>query len=218
MTRVKICGITNSEDALAAVRLGTDALGFIFVEGTPRYIEPKQAEEITSQVPPFITRVGVFDDRSPEEIRKIAESCRLDALQIHVDDMSQDYSNLAKRRIIKVCRVKDEASLHNALSPQGLKSSRVDACLLDTYSKNKLGGTGTTFDWSLAVKAKSIVGPTFPIILSGGLNPDNVAEAIKRVEPFAVDVGSGVEERPGKKDHDKLSRFIETVLKSNRPF
>jgi len=216
VTVIKICGITNAEDALAAARFGAHALGFIFVKGTPRYIEPERASEITKQLPPFITRVGVFDDRPVEEIERIADLCRLDALQLHVDSMSERHFRLAKRRIIKVCRVKDESSLYDSLSAKGLKASQIDAYLLDTYSKNRLGGTGTTFDWSLALKAKVIVGPTFPMILSGGLNPDNVAEAIKRVEPYAVDVGSGVEERPGKKDHNQLRRFIETVLESNR--
>jgi phosphoribosylanthranilate isomerase len=216
MARIKICGITNAEDALAAARFGAHALGFIFVKGTPRYIEPERAAEIAKQLPPFITRVGVFDHRPADEIERIADLCRLDALQLHVDNMSESHFRLAKRRIIKVCRVKDEGSLYDSLSSKGLKAPQIDAYLLDTYSENRLGGTGTTFDWSLALKAKAIVGPTFPIILSGGLNPDNVAEAIKSVEPYAVDVGSGVEERPGKKDHNKLRRFIETVLESNR--
>ena len=215
MAVVKICGITNADDALTAARLGAHALGFIFVEGTPRYLEPERAAKIIAELPPFITRVGVFAQRPADEIARIAEFCRLDVLQLHIDSLSEDYSKYGERRIIKVCRVKDEDGLGQALSSQERESPQIGAYLLDTYSKDKLGGTGKTFDWSLALKAKSLVGPDFPIILSGGLSPDNVAQAIKKVEPYAVDVGSGVEERPGKKNHDKLKSFIGTVLELN---
>lgn len=200
MTRIKICGITNVDNALAAVKYGTDALGFVFVPGTPRYIEPENAAEIIAQIPPFVTIVGLFVDESKERIQQIADLCKLDILQLHGHE-SPDFCQEFTRRVIKAFRIKNAESL--TVLPQ----YTVSAYLLDTYVKGTMGGTGVTFDWSLALDAKQ----HGSIILAGGLNPNNVAQAIQQVHPYGVDVSSGVEAEPGRKDHNKLKNFIEAV-------
>jgi len=204
LTKIKICGITNVEDAHAAVDLGADALGFIFVPDTPRYIELQDAAQIISKLPPFITKVGVFADVSPEAISQIVQTCGLNAIQLHGSETPEYCDNIGARvrvTIIKSFRVKDRHSL----SP--IPEYRVSAYLLDTYVKGKKGGTGETFNWDLAIKAKQYG----RIIIAGGLTPENVASAVQYVRPYAVDVGSGVEASPGKKDHAKIKAFIENV-------
>lgn len=197
MVRVKICGITNIEDALLAVELGADALGFIFAE-SPRRVSSEGVASIVSQLPPFVSKVGVFVDEEKEEVAEIADVCGLDTLQFHGVE-PPDYCTRFREKVIKSLRVK------NADSIEVLPSYSVDAFLLDTHVEGVPGGTGVTFDWNLAVQAKKYG----RIILSGGLNPQNVAEAIERVRPYAVDVSSGVEMRTGKKDPEKLRTFIE---------
>ncbi|MDO8683655.1 MAG: phosphoribosylanthranilate isomerase [Armatimonadota bacterium] len=206
MTRVKICGITNVEDALAAVECGADAIGFIFAS-SPRRVDACAAKRISDKLPPFITRVGVFTDANPG-LLQVAEVCGLDVIQLH-GEQSEDFAKSiqASRRIIRVVRVKDKKSLTQL---KGYPSA--DAYLLDTYSKDARGGTGKTFDWEIAVKAKEF---GKPLILSGGLNPENVAEAVKLVRPYAVDVSSGVESSPGKKDLIKMKELIENVRKAD---
>jgi phosphoribosylanthranilate isomerase len=199
MVRVKICGITNIEDALLAVKLGADALGFIFAE-SPRRVDPETVAGIVSQLPPFVSKVGVFVDEDKEMVAKIAHLCGLDTLQFHGVE-PPEYCARFQEKVIKALRVK------NAESLEVLSSYSVDAFLLDTHVEGVPGGTGITFDWSFAVEAKKYG----RIILSGGLNPENVAEAIKLVRPYAVDVSSGVEMRTGKKDPEKLKAFIERV-------
>ena len=203
-TRIKICGITNAEDAHAAADLGTDALGFIFVPGTPRYIEPQTAKRIISELPPFITTVGVFADASPEAILQTVRVCGLSVVQLHGSETPEYCTDVGARHavpLIKAFRVKDQQSL----SP--IPKYKVSAYLLDTYVKGKKGGTGEIFNWDLAREAK----PYGRIVIAGGLTPKNVAQAALHVRPYAVDVSSGVECSPGKKDHEKIRAFIGNV-------
>ncbi len=207
MTKIKICGITNLADAQLAVELGADALGFVFYHKSPRYIKVRDAANICNQLPPFVTKVGVFVDELEYEIEKALQDCLLTALQFHGEE-PPGFCIKFPAQSIKAIRVRDENSLHAAAEYD------VDALLLDSYTETPTecrGGTGRTFDWSLAVKAREI-GP--PIILSGGLTTVNVQEAIRKVRPYAVDVSSGVEREPGKKDPEKLRRFIELVKAS----
>ena len=203
-TRIKICGITNLEDARAAVDLGADALGFIFVPGTPRYIEPQVAERIIGDLPPFVTTVGVFADASPERISQTVRVCGLNVVQLHGSETPEYCSNVVARHavpLIRAFRVKDRHSLSS------VPKYEVSAYLLDTYVKGKKGGTGETFNWELAREAKAYG----KIIVAGGLTPENVAQAVQHVRPYAVDVSSGVEAEPGKKDHAKIRAFVESV-------
>lgn len=198
--KIKICGITNRDDALRAVDLGADALGFIFYPKSPRFVKVAAAADICASLPPFVAKVGVFVDELEYEIERALRDCLLTALQFHGDEPPGFCQKFAAQSI-KAIRVRDESSLRTAAEYD------VDALLLDTYTESEQGGTGRTFDWSLAVKAKEKLSP--PIILSGGLTPDNVAGAIQAVQPYGVDVSSGVEREPGKKDPEKLRRFIE---------
>jgi len=204
-TKIKICGITNLPDAQLAVELGADALGFIFYPKSPRYIKVTAAADICSVLPPFVAKVGVFVDELEYEIEKALAECLLTALQFHGDEPPGFCQKFAAKSI-KAIRMRDEDSLRAAAEYD------VDALLLDTYTDDSRGGTGKTFDWSLAVKAKETLAP--PIILSGGLTSVNVQEAIRKVRPYAVDVSSGVEREPGKKDPEKLRRFIELCKSS----
>ena len=207
MTRVKICGITSIEDAMAAVEAGADAIGFVFAP-SPRQIDSATAKRIADALPPFIARVGVFVNADPS-LLEVARDCGLDAAQLHGEQSDLFAQLLAPHiRIIRVLRVKDEESLASIKSYPA-----ADAYLLDTFSKDALGGTGKSFDWELAVKAKQF---GKPVILSGGLNPENVEEAVRLVRPYAVDVSSGVELSPGKKDHNKIKELVENVRKADQ--
>lgn len=199
MSNIKICGITNKEDAQVAVAAGADALGFIFYERSPRYVTPDTVRAITSAIPPFVATVGVFVNTPADKVNEAARSCGLHAVQLHGDE-SPDYCDQIEGSIIKAVRVKDD-SFQTVIAPY-----RVQAVLLDTYAPDKYGGTGKTFDWSLIKQQRS-----HRIILSGGLTPENVAEAIRFVQPYAVDTGSGVEATPGRKDHDKVRAFIDAA-------
>ncbi len=200
-TKIKICGITNAKDAHAAADLGADTLGFIFVPDTPRYIDPQVAERIMGDLPPFITTVGVFADASLETVSQTILDCGLNAVQLHGSETPEYCREIKCAKVIKAFRVKDRDSL----SP--IPEYQVDAYLLDTYVKDKKGGTGETFNWDLARDAKAYG----RIIIAGGLTPENVARAVQYVKPYAVDVSSGVESSPGKKDHAKIKTFIENV-------
>jgi phosphoribosylanthranilate isomerase len=197
MVRVKICGITNLGDALIAAEFGADALGFVFFKGSPRYVPPDEARKIILGLPPFITTVGVFVDEKPEEVERIVKHTAVDVAQFHGHEPPE--ACMTGRRVIKAIRIKELADL------EPLKHYRVSAFLLDTYAPDSFGGTGQTFNWDVALDAKQFG----KIILSGGLNPDNVEKAIRWVRPYAVDVSSGVEEEKGRKDHTKLKLFIE---------
>jgi phosphoribosylanthranilate isomerase len=201
-TRIKICGITNLEDAHLATQLGADALGFVF-SPSPRHISPEKAHDIISQLPPFIHTVGVFANEPLRKIVETLDSCAIDVVQLHGDE-SQKYCQELKefnKKIIKAIRVRDELSLLELLSFD------VDAYLFDSYSKEAYGGTGKTFDWGL-LKGKKFAKP---VILSGGLEAGNVREAIQAFQPYAVDASSRLEKEPGFKDPNKVKAFIKAV-------
>jgi phosphoribosylanthranilate isomerase len=202
MVHIKICGITNSGDALLAAELGAHALGFIFYQKSPRYVAPDKARHIVGQLPPFVATVGVFVDEDPAKVRELASLAGLDWLQLHGSE-SPDYCRSLGRRVIKGFRVKGDEIYAQIKAYQGA----AQAFLLDTYKPGTPGGTGETFDWELARQ----VNKCGPIILAGGLTPDNVAQAIHIAQPAAVDVASGVEAAPGKKDPEKLRAFFEAI-------
>ena len=197
--RVKICGLTRAEDALKAAESGADALGFIFAE-SQRRITPEAARAIIDLLPPWVSRVGVFVDEEIRLVREILDYCSLDYLQFHGHE-DPAYCRQFPRRAIKALRVQQESDI------SCLAKYSLPFYLLDTFTKDQMGGTGQTFDWKLAVMAKSYG----RIILSGGLTPLNVAQAIQLVRPCGVDASSGLEVCPGQKDHSKLSSFFDAV-------
>lgn len=198
MVRVKICGITSLEDALQAVQAGADALGFVFYGQSPRNLAPERAASIISELPPFVQAVGLFVNADAGFVNDTADRCRLDLVQLHGDE-APEYCEQIRRRVIKAFRVRDSSSL----AP--VRDYRVAGILLDAYYPGAYGGTGLSFNWELAGSAKDFG----PVILAGGLAPDNVREAVERVAPYAVDVSSGVESSPGKKDPDLVRKFIQ---------
>jgi phosphoribosylanthranilate isomerase len=202
--RIKICGITNEEDGLAAAKFGADALGFVFAP-SPRRISVERAREIIKVLPPLVQTVGVFVNEDPEKVLSTAAACGLDILQFHGDE-SATYCSSFDRRVIKAVRLQSRDDLDNLSKYVKV----VDALLLDTYVPNKLGGTGITFDWKLAVEARRYG----KIILAGGLNPENVAAAISMVKPYAVDASSGLEQSPGAKDHEKMAQFMREAIQA----
>lgn len=208
MTRIKICGITNTEDARAACDYGADALGFIFVSQSPRFVGPlERARRLLHDVPPLVWRIGVFDTPNAD----FSGPPELHAIQYYRECAMQAGAFAPYRHTplpIKAFRVKDEESLKEIVTYSGPK----EMILLDTYSPNALGGTGHTFNWDLAKRAKNL---GLPLILAGGLTPENVGDAIAAVRPYAVDVSSGVECEPGRKDHDALRRFIRAVREAD---
>ncbi|MEK9629780.1 MAG: phosphoribosylanthranilate isomerase [Nitrospinota bacterium] len=204
-TQVKVCGMTNLKDALAAVESGADAIGFIFYKKSPRSVNMKTVREIVAELPPFVDTVGVFVNETADQINKIADRCKLDRIQLHGDE-SPAFCNKIRRRVIKAIRVKDMQSLKN------LSNYPVSSFLLDTYSEEQKGGTGKIFDWNLVHPAKKCG----PVILAGGLTPNNVRQAIRRVQPYGVDVCSGVESQPGIKDHTKMKEFLNIVKTGKR--
>jgi phosphoribosylanthranilate isomerase len=199
--RVKICGITCAEDALAAVEAGADALGFMFYERSSRYIAPQEAARIITQLPPFVSKTGVFVDASPASIAETIAQCRLDCLQFHGTE-TPEMCQHPSLPVVKAFRVAGEECL------QIFPTFKTAAWLLDSYVPGQLGGTGAKFNWDLAVAAAKL---GRPIILAGGLTSENVAEAVRQTQPFAVDVSSGVESSPGRKDRTKMHAFIQAV-------
>lgn len=206
-TRIKVCGITTAEDAKEAIRLGVDAIGFIFVENSPRYISPEKAKEIVMQLPPFIHLVGVFVNCDPVEVEEIIEYCGLTHVQLHGSEdvdyclrLSQDATPC---RVLKAFRVGPESTAADFLPYE----QAVSGFLLDTYVEGQEGGTGRPFDWSV-IEALQL---KLPLILAGGLSPENVAEAVQNVRPYAIDVNSGVEDEPGRKNPDKMRLLVESV-------
>ena len=200
-TKVKICGVTTVVDALAAAEAGADMIGLMFYEQSPRHITLAQAAEISRALPPFVLRVGVFVNPQEALVTRAIGECNLSLLQFHGDETSEFCTQFGLMSM-KAIRVRDAESLKT------LENFQTDAFLLDAHSKSGLGGTGEKFNWDLAVAAQKFGKPLF---LAGGLTPENVAEAVKKVQPFGVDVSSGVESAPGKKDHAKLKAFIEAA-------
>ncbi len=206
MTKIKICGLTNLEDASAAIDFGADALGFVFFKESPRNISPEKAAAIIAKLPAFTTTVGVFVNEPREEILKIVDQTGVSVIQLHGEEPPE--SCLLTRKVIKGIRIKSIESLEPLKRYQGL----VSAFLLDTYAPHKLGGTGQVFNWDIALEAKAFG----RVILAGGLTPANISEAIRMVKPYAVDVSSGVELEKGKKDHQKMRLFIERARSAAR--
>ena len=199
MVKVKICGITNLDDAMAAADFGADALGFVFFKKSPRYLSPANAKKIIKRLPPFISTVGVFVNENKKNIEKIVLQTGINIIQLHGDETPKA-CNLSKP-VIKAIRVKSIETL-------GLVSKykdKVAVFLLDTYTPEVFGGTGQVFNWDIAVEAKKFG----RVILAGGLTPENIEKAVRLVHPYAVDVSSGVEAEKGKKDHLKMKLFIE---------
>jgi phosphoribosylanthranilate isomerase len=197
MVKIKICGITSIDDARHAAACGADALGFVFFAGSPRCITPEQAREIIAALPPLVVHVGLFVNEDPERIQAVADFCGLDILQLHGDESPQG-CNLFQRRVIKALRVRDAESL------AGHRNFAVSALLLDAWVAESYGGTGHRCNWDLAAD----VARERTMLLAGGLTPDNVAEAVRAVRPYGVDVSSGVEAAPGHKDPQKVADFI----------
>ncbi|MCB2427345.1 phosphoribosylanthranilate isomerase [Methylophaga pinxianii] len=199
-TRVKICGITRRQDAEFAVKSGADAIGLVFYEPSPRAVTVSQAMAITAQLPPFVSTVGLFVNASVETVRHILEQVPLSLLQFHGDE-SADFCTQFNVPFIKAIRMQSAADLIQAAED----FSEASALLLDSYQQGVPGGTGQTFDWSMITAVNK------PLILAGGLTTENVAEAIRQVSPYAVDVSGGVEESKGLKSNNKISAFMREV-------
>jgi phosphoribosylanthranilate isomerase len=200
-TRVKICGITRIEDAIAAAQAGADAIGLVFEAKSPRYVGLEQAQAIVRALPPFVTVVGLFVDAAPGTIETVLGRVSLDLLQFHGNETPQQCRRY-HRPYIKAIHMQPDIDLRQ----KARLYADAEGLLLDARVAHVAGGSGQTFDWSLVPHD-----PGKPVILAGGLTPQNVAEAIRQVRPFAVDVSSGVERSKGIKDHQKISAFIEAV-------
>jgi phosphoribosylanthranilate isomerase len=203
-TRVKICGITNADDAQDAVNAGADALGFNFYQKSPRYLTVAKATEITKKISLFVMRVGVFVNAPKEQVAEAIHECRLEMLQFHGEEQPEFCTQFGLISM-KAFRILDAGSLEE------LKRYKTDAYLLDAWAPDEHGGTGKTFNWELAKEAQKLGRPIF---LAGGLTPENVAAAVRKVRQFGVDVSSGVESYPGKKDPAKVRAFINAVRKA----
>ena len=202
MMKVKICGITNHEDAQKAMYYGAYAAGFIFHKKSPRYVSPSKARKLIEALPPFIVPVGVFVDLKEKAVRDICQFTRIRTVQFHGEETPLYCKRFTDYKIIKAFRVND------MFDPVGVRKYKVDAYLFDTFQENVIGGTGKTFNWEV------LKGHKFekPVILSGGLTAENVADAIGSVNPYAVDVSSGVEKTPGIKDPRKIREFMKAAL------
>jgi phosphoribosylanthranilate isomerase len=203
-TWIKMCGMTRAEDALAAADAGADAVGFIFAE-SPRRIEPQAARAIGRVLPPHILRFGVFVDEAPATIGHVIEEAGLDRVQLYGFEEAL-LREVVGTRMVKAFRVADESVLTE------IRSWNPDCFFLDTFSRHAVGGTGESFDWSIALRAKALG----RVVLAGGLDPENVADAIREVEPFGVDVSSGIEDTPGHKSPDKIWAFVKAVRAADR--
>lgn len=206
MTFVKICGITNLEDAVTAVDAGADYLGFNFYPASPRYIAPNIARKIISELPPQILTVGVFvNEKTPADVLRIADVAGVKVVQLHGDEPSEYCKKLKDRYVIKALRVNADFDVQTVVGCGG------DAVLLDGFDRQVRGGTGKVFDWRVAQNAQRLISKVF---LAGGLSPENVGEAINTVQPYAVDVCSSIEREPGKKDVGRMKLFIERARRA----
>lgn len=201
MTRIKICGITRVEDAQTVASCGADAIGLVFYEKSPRHVTMQQAAQLAAAIPPFVTRVGLFVNPSEEEVRNVLRQVPLDVLQFHGEEAPEFCAQFG-RSYLKAVRVKAGVDLVQCAARYG----SAQGLLLDAYVEGTHGGTGESFDWALIPHDLPL-----PVILSGGLHAGNVAQAIKRVRPYAVDVSSGVEAEKGIKDAAKIAAFINEV-------
>ncbi len=207
MTLIKICGITNLDDALAAVAAGADALGFNFYKPSPRYITPQNAREIIDQLPDELMTVGVFvNEETPEDVRQIATEAGVAALQLHGDESPGYCRELADRFVIKTLAVSAN------FDSQMVHTYPTDAIMLDTKDNALRGGTGRRFDWSIAKQVNELGKKLF---LAGGLSPENIAEAIRTVRPYAVDACSALENKPGIKNHERMRAFVDAARGSS---
>ena len=195
--RIKICGVTNLDDARLCVAVGADAIGLNFVEGTPRYVTPETAARIVAALPPFVTPVGVFWDHAPGHVKAIAEQCGLGALQFHGDEAPEDLHDF-RLPVIKTLKIAGAADIER------MAAYRVAAFLLDSPARWSEGEARPVIPWDVA----AAMARRHPVLLSAGLTPDNVGEAVRRVRPYGVDVTSGVEARPGRKDEARVTRFV----------
>ncbi len=200
MTKVKICGIKTLSDAKFAVDYGADAIGFVFAESI-RNVGGEKARAIIQKLPPFVTTVGLFVNDTAENIEAICRFCGLDAIQLHGNERPALLNKLKVFKTIKAFRIRNEKDI------LPIKKYKPDAILLDGYSENKMGGTGTSFDWKIVKRLRTSI----PVIVAGGLTHLNVSQAIRIVNPYAVDVSSGVESSPGKKDRKLIKKFIDAV-------
>jgi phosphoribosylanthranilate isomerase len=208
MVRIKICGITNSADALAAVDAGANLLGFNFYDKSPRHITEAEAAKIRSQLSKKVEAVGIFVNAPPAEVAAVCKSLKLDAAQLHGDETAETVSEVARKYTVwKAFRVEPDFRLETLD-----EYSEAAAFLFDAAHTGQYGGTGRTTDWDVARRAAL----GHRIILAGGLNLENVAAAVRIVRPYAVDVASGVESKPGKKDHGRMREFIQEVRRAER--
>ena len=198
MTRVKFCGFRHKDDIADAVALGVDALGFVFYEPSSRYVAPEDAAILTCAVPAFLTRVGLFVNENAETIKRISEIARLNLIQYHGEE-SPEFCDSVGLPYIKAFRVQQDMDIRGAID----RYPNASGFLLDAYVKGQPGGTGERFDWGLIPRSYA------PIILAGGLTPDNAKDAIEQVAPWALDVSGGIESKPGRKDPDKMARFMD---------
>lgn len=206
MVKIKICGITELDDALHAVDCGADALGFVFYERSPRAVTSKRAQAIISALPPFVTVVGLFVNEDPVNVQLIADHCGLDVIQYHGDETSE-IVRMAPRRSIRALRVRESETFDD------IENYPASGLLLDAWVSGTFGGTGVRCNWEIAANIAKIR----PVILAGGLTPENVAEAIRTVQPYGVDVSSGVEDAPGRKDRKKVAAFIRAAQIAAHP-
>ena len=197
MTRVKFCGLTHEEDIARAVKLGVDALGFVFYAPSSRSVAPDHAAMLTSSVPAFVTRVGLFVNEQPAVIQNIFERTRLNLIQYHGDE-TPEFCDAVGLPFIKAFRVRPGMDIQTEME----RYPNASGFLLDAYVKGQPGGTGERFDWGMIPQSNA------PIILAGGLSPDNAKDAIEQVAPWALDVSGGIETKPGRKDPDEMERFM----------
>jgi phosphoribosylanthranilate isomerase len=222
VTWVKICGITNIEDALAAVETGADALGFVFHQNSPRRVDPEHAGRIVAQLPPYLEIVGVFVDPAVQQINEIAQEVGLTAVQLHSYEFSgeklKNLLNSHKRKLFVALSAPNLLQSESGLGGFDLPSSsrnQISAIFLDSGNLDQPGGTGRAFDWNRATSMASLIRKDFNLVVAGGLNPENVAEAIHILKPWGVDVSSGVESKPGKKDGAKVRAFIKRARQAD---
>ena len=201
--KIKLCGMTNREDTMNAVALGVSAVGFIFYEHSPRHISPEHVEAIMLDMPPLVHAVGVFVNESYDTIQSVASRCKLSCIQLHGNE-PPEFCTQFSLPVVKAISVNDATDIEKIPQYKGC----VSGILLDTKVKNVYGGTGKTFDWGLALKAKDY---DTPFMLSGGITIDNIDDAMRMVNPYGVDVCSGVEKEPGKKDYKKMHALMDRM-------